>query len=54
MDFLNREGEHANAARSDLILLDLNLPKKDGRSEGNQGEPDAEEHSCSCLDYLCV
>jgi chemotaxis family two-component system response regulator Rcp1 len=31
MLFLNREGEHANAPRPDLILLDLNLPKKDGR-----------------------
>jgi len=31
MAFLKREGEHANAARPDLILLDLNLPKKDGR-----------------------
>ena len=31
MDFLNRAGEHANALRPDLILLDLNLPKKDGR-----------------------
>jgi two-component system, chemotaxis family, response regulator Rcp1 len=31
MDFLNHEGEHANAPRPDLILLDLNLPKKDGR-----------------------
>ena len=31
MDFLNREGKHANAPRPDLILLDLNLPKKDGR-----------------------
>jgi CheY-like chemotaxis protein len=29
--FLRREGEHANAARPDLILLDLNLPKMDGR-----------------------
>ncbi len=28
---LRREGEHANAATPDLILLDLNLPKKDGR-----------------------
>jgi chemotaxis family two-component system response regulator Rcp1 len=26
-----REGEYANAPRPDLILLDLNLPKKDGR-----------------------
>src|ERR1700674_3109262 len=31
MDFLNREGQHAEAPRPDLILLDLNLPKKDGR-----------------------
>ena len=29
--FLKREDEHANAPRPDLILLDLNLPKKDGR-----------------------
>src|ERR1700722_3627725 len=31
MSFLKREGEHANVPRPDLILLDLNLPKKDGR-----------------------
>jgi CheY-like chemotaxis protein len=31
MAFLEREGNHANAPRPDLILLDLNLPKKDGR-----------------------
>jgi chemotaxis family two-component system response regulator Rcp1 len=31
MAFLHREGEHSNAPRPDLILLDLNLPKKDGR-----------------------
>ena len=29
--FLRREGEHADAARPDLILLDLNLPRVDGR-----------------------
>jgi len=29
--FLRREGKYANASRPDLILLDLNLPKKDGR-----------------------
>jgi CheY-like chemotaxis protein len=29
--FLMREGEYATASRPDLILLDLNLPKKDGR-----------------------
>jgi two-component system, chemotaxis family, response regulator Rcp1 len=31
LEFLRREGEHANAPRPDIILLDLNLPKKDGR-----------------------
>jgi CheY-like chemotaxis protein len=29
--FLRREGQYAKAARPHLILLDLNLPKKDGR-----------------------
>lgn len=29
--FLRRQGKYANARRPDLILLDLNLPKKDGR-----------------------
>lgn len=31
MAFLRSEGEYADAPRPDLILLDLNLPKKDGR-----------------------
>jgi chemotaxis family two-component system response regulator Rcp1 len=31
MAFLRREGKYAKALRPDLILLDLNLPKKDGR-----------------------
>ncbi|HEX5146220.1 MAG TPA: response regulator [Conexibacter sp.] len=31
MAYLRREGEYENAARPDLILLDLNLPRKDGR-----------------------
>lgn len=29
--FLRREGKHRDAPRPDLIMLDLNLPKKDGR-----------------------
>ena len=29
--FLRREGEYAHTSRPDLILLDLNLPKTDGR-----------------------
>lgn len=31
MEFLNRRGRYAEAPRPDLILLDLNLPKKSGR-----------------------
>ncbi len=31
LDFLNRRGEYADAPRPDLVLLDLNLPKFDGR-----------------------
>ena len=31
MEFLRREGAYADAPRPDLILLDLNLPRKDGR-----------------------
>jgi chemotaxis family two-component system response regulator Rcp1 len=31
MQFLRREGKYAGAVRPDIVLLDLNLPKKDGR-----------------------
>lgn len=31
MAFLRREGDYADAGRPDLILLDLNLPRKNGR-----------------------
>src|SRR2546428_10484183 len=31
MAFLRQESEYAGAPRPDLILLDLNLPRKDGR-----------------------
>ncbi len=32
MAFLRREGRYPRAPRPDLILLDLNLPEKDGRA----------------------
>jgi two-component system, chemotaxis family, response regulator Rcp1 len=31
MAYLRKEGKYSEASRPDLILLDLNLPKKDGR-----------------------
>jgi CheY-like chemotaxis protein len=31
LDYLHQRGEHQDVARPDLILLDLNLPKYDGR-----------------------
>jgi CheY-like chemotaxis protein len=31
LEFMRRSGEHAGAPRPDLVLLDLNLPRKDGR-----------------------
>ncbi|MCE5267723.1 MAG: response regulator [Planctomycetaceae bacterium] len=31
MAFLRQQGRHADVPRPDLILLDLNLPRKDGR-----------------------
>ncbi|KKJ93440.1 response regulator [Micromonospora sp. HK10] len=31
MEFLRREGRHASARRPDVILLDLNMPRMDGR-----------------------
>jgi CheY-like chemotaxis protein len=31
MEYLRKEGEHASAPTPDLVLLDLNLPRMDGR-----------------------
>jgi two-component system, chemotaxis family, response regulator Rcp1 len=42
MEFLRRKNTYANAPRPDLILLDLNLPRKDGREllEEIKNDPD--------------
>ena len=42
LEFLHREGEYARAPRPDLMLLDLNLPRVDGREvlARVKGDPD--------------
>ncbi|MEU8698944.1 response regulator [Streptomyces sp. NPDC048680] len=42
LDFLYRRGEYGGAPRPDLILLDLNLPKYDGRQVLEQIKQDPE------------
>lgn len=45
MDFLRRAGKYADAPNVDLVILDLNLPKKDGRQvlEEIKSDPDLKE-----------
>ncbi|MDO8770343.1 MAG: response regulator [Burkholderiaceae bacterium] len=41
LDFLYQRGDYADASRPDLILLDLNLPKKNGREVLEEIKQDA-------------
>ena len=45
LEFLRREGQYVNAPRPGLILLDLNLPRKDGREVLSEVKADAELRS---------
>ena len=42
LQYLRREGEFSNAVRPDLILLDLNLPRRDGREVLAEVKEDAD------------
>ena len=42
MSLLRREGQYAGLPRPDLILLDLNLPRKDGREVLSEIKQDAD------------
>jgi CheY-like chemotaxis protein len=45
LDFLYRRGQHTDAPRPDFILLDLNLPRVDGRQVLRQVKSDADVSS---------
>ena len=41
LEFLRRRGKYADVPRPDIVLLDLNLPKKDGREVLSEMKSDA-------------
>ena len=51
MKILHREGEYENFVRPDLILLDLNLPKKDGKQVLKEIKND---HELMCIPVIIL
>jgi chemotaxis family two-component system response regulator Rcp1 len=49
--FLRRQGEYANSPRPDLIMLDLNLPRKDGREVLKEIK---EDESLKCIPVVIL
>ena len=54
LDYLHRRNGHADSIRPDLILLDLNLPRLDGREvlAEIKAHPPAAPHSDSGLEHV--